>query len=481
MKTVARPVSGALFLLAVTALPAAAQTNIPIWDFPLGTHGEAVPATIFTDPSCGTNGGPQGRSIGAFANYSLCPSEESGLREIWFTYDDTLEFIGRAVRDQALIATNTANQVGGHPVVYSLLLGDGGVVRGYRIVTDDHADAEVRLDGASVSAYLRALFGTGWTCEDLPRIDGETAIDGVYIKRRCTIESDGQRAILETRYYLRPGQTVINDQGRPMENTFESSSRLEVIQTDLTTVPLEVAQPAATPNPADLRANFLAGLAVDCAGCDLAGADLRRRDLTSANLSGANLEGATLHRALLRGADLSGANLRSANLNLADLAEANFRAADLTFALLFRARASGADFTGAEMSAALAGEAVFSLATLDGAHLVQADLSSARLNDADLIGADLTGAFLGATVLTRANLSAAILDDVIAPDAVMRSVDLTAASLERAYLRAVDFGSANFTNANFAMADLTAANITDTIRDGAVFTGATMPDNATAR
>ncbi|MGD9739821.1 MAG: pentapeptide repeat-containing protein [Bauldia sp.] len=467
---------GAL-LLALAGSPAIAQEPIPVWDFPLGTPAAGIPADIFTDPSCGTNGGPRGRSIGTFAGFALCPPEASGLHEIWFTYDDTLEYIGRAIRAPLQAARNAANQVGGHPVVYSLLLDEAGVVRGYRIVTDDHAEASLRLDAASVTAYLRALFGTDWACEDLPRLEGETAIDGIYIKRRCAIETDGVRAVLETRYYLRPGQAVIDAQGRPMENTFESSSRLDVVQLDLGQPALAVAPPppAPTPAPTDQRATFLAGLSSDCPGCDLAGVDLRRRDLTDANLAGANLESATLHRAVLRGADLSGSNLRSANLNLADLGGATLAGADLTYALLFAASAAGADFSGVRMRQALAGEAQFSLANFAEADLSLADLGTARFNDATLVGANLGGAYLGGAVLTRADLTEATFDDVVAPDAIMRSVNLTGASLRRANLRSVDFFAANFTNANFAMANLVAANIIDTVRDGADFTGATMP------
>lgn len=466
---------GALIILA--AVPATAQTEMPIWDLPLGTPAEGIPAHIFIEPSCGTNGGPKGRGIGTFASFHLCPAEESGLHEVWFTYDDTLEFIGRAIRAPTEAARNAANQVGGHPVVYSLLLDDEGVVRGYRIVTDDHADPGLRLEAASVTAYLRALFDTPWTCEDLPRLDGETPIDGIYIKRRCSTEGNGTSAVLQTRYYLRPGQAVIDPQGRPMENTFESSSRLEVVQTDRTTPPLAVQAPAPAPapDPTDARAMFLVGLSADCPGCDLAEADLRRRDLSNANLVGANLANATLHRAILRGANLSGANLRSANLNLADLGGANLTGADLTFALLFSASASGANFGSAQLTRALAGEAIFSLADFAGADLAFADLGTVRLNDATLAGADLSGAYMGGAVLTRANLSFAVLDDVVAPEAVMRSVDLTAASLRRANLRAVDFLGADLTNADFTMANLADADIADTIRHGADFTGATMP------
>ena len=77
------------------------QQRLPqIWDLQLGTPVSDLPEEAFVDPACGTNGGPPGLPIGSFEQFGRCRPENSGLREIWFRYDDELEYIARAARDQ---------------------------------------------------------------------------------------------------------------------------------------------------------------------------------------------------------------------------------------------------------------------------------------------------------------------------------------------------------------------------------------------
>ena len=70
-----------------------------IWDMKFGTPVGDLPDEEFVDPACGTNGGPPGLRLGSFEEFAKCRAESSGLREIWFRYDDELEYIARAARD----------------------------------------------------------------------------------------------------------------------------------------------------------------------------------------------------------------------------------------------------------------------------------------------------------------------------------------------------------------------------------------------
>src|SRR5437762_7026348 len=144
-----------LAFILVCAVAGAAWGQLPqplprIWDLQLGTPVSELPEDEFVDPACGTNGGPAGLRIGSFEQFERCRPESSGLREIWFRYDDEVEYIARAARDADAIARSNAMTVLGQPVLLSLLIDQAGLVRGYRIFTDPHAEAELRKDAYRV-------------------------------------------------------------------------------------------------------------------------------------------------------------------------------------------------------------------------------------------------------------------------------------------------------------------------------------------
>src|SRR5262245_7125639 len=157
---------------------AVAQRGAPrIWDIPLGTPVQDLPAREFVDPACGTDGGPRGRPIGSFDKFDLCPQDANGLREIWFIYDDTAEYVARARRDPS---ANTATAILDQPVVLSFLIDRDGRVAGYRIFTDPRAEPALRVLAYQVSFAFKARFDLDGHCADQPRGDRETPIDGLF-------------------------------------------------------------------------------------------------------------------------------------------------------------------------------------------------------------------------------------------------------------------------------------------------------------
>ena len=232
-----RPPYGAAALATAVALPtlAAAQQPLPrIWDLQLPTAVGDLPDEEFVDPACGTNGGPPGLQIGTFERFARCRPEPSGLREIWFRYDDEWEFIARAARDPDAVARNNAMIVLGQPVTLSLLIDAGGLVQGYRIFTDPRAEEEVRSGAYEIAIAFKARFGTeGWTCQDLPAAEGETPIFDSFVKESCRKVEDGLQVTTESRHYYKPGQAMLDpNTGLPTVNQFESSARLEVVRTN---------------------------------------------------------------------------------------------------------------------------------------------------------------------------------------------------------------------------------------------------------
>ena len=196
-----------------------------------------MPKREFVRPACGSNGGPPGLVLEGFEQFGRCtPESATGLREIWFSYDDEAEYIARATRSDTLIRRNLANQVMSHPVVYSLLVDGQGRVQGYRVITDNRADTLVRFEAASLSIHFKIRFGADdWACVDLPVAEGETPIGREFIKERCEKILDGRKYSVESRYYFKPGQGLFDPHTRkPLigEGKFESWARLEAVHVD---------------------------------------------------------------------------------------------------------------------------------------------------------------------------------------------------------------------------------------------------------
>jgi hypothetical protein len=225
----------AVVLLSASLGAAWSQQPLPrIWDVQLGTPVGELPEDEFVDPACGTNGGPPGLRIAGFEQFERCRAEASGLREIWFRYDDEVEFTARAARDPDAVARTNAMVVLGQPVILSLLIDRAGLVQGYRIFTDPHADAELRINAYTVAIAFKAHSGPeGWACDDMPPAEGETPILGTFIKQRCEKVAGGEQIVVETRHYYKPGQALIDpNTNLPTVNQFESSARIQLVRVD---------------------------------------------------------------------------------------------------------------------------------------------------------------------------------------------------------------------------------------------------------
>jgi hypothetical protein len=224
--------TGVGLLLACVGAADAQQPLPRIWDVALGTPVGDLPEEEFVDPACGTNGGPPGLRLASFEEFARCRPEASGLREVWFRYDDELEYVARAARDPDAVLRSNAMVVLGQPVILSLLIDAAGRVQGYRIVTDPHAEEELRQTAYLTAVAFKARFGTdGWACRDLSAAEGETPIAGTFVKEHCEKDTEGARVTVERRFYYKPGQALLDpNTGLPTVNQFESSARLEVVR-----------------------------------------------------------------------------------------------------------------------------------------------------------------------------------------------------------------------------------------------------------
>jgi len=222
----------ALVSLLLYASVALAQSRPKIWDVKFGTPVRELPDEEFVDPACGTNGGPPGLRIASFEDFERCRAEATGLREIWFRYDDEEEYIARAERNPDAVARANTMVMLGQPITLSLLVDRAGRLQGYRIFTDPRAEPDLRKDAYLIGTAFKTRYGNdGWDCRDEPPAAGETPLDGIFIKQRCQMLAEGHQVTVESRHYYKAGQGLLDpNSGVSTVNQFESSARIEVVQ-----------------------------------------------------------------------------------------------------------------------------------------------------------------------------------------------------------------------------------------------------------
>ena len=211
------------------------RARADIWSLKLGTPASALPNNDFIDYGCGSNGGPPQQRLSGWSDYGKCRPEPNELREVYFRYDDELEYVAKAHRAQTMIAQYSGTKVLDFPVVLSGLFDAGGTLAGLRIVTDAEVSPQERKQAYTLSNFLKARFGSeGWECSDNTSTPGETPVGTLYINRRCTKLLNGdRRVVLETKFLRKPGQAEFSSSGKLTVGQFESSTRLELLRADI--------------------------------------------------------------------------------------------------------------------------------------------------------------------------------------------------------------------------------------------------------
>jgi hypothetical protein len=209
-----------------------APVRADIWSLKIGVPAAALSRDAFADYACGSSGGPPQQLLGGWSDYYKCRPESNGLREVYFRYDDELEYVARAHRAQTMIAQYSGTKVLDFPVIVSGLFDGGGTLAGLRIVTDPQASPQERKKAYTLSNFFKVRYGSeGWACTDTPPAAGETPVGTLYINQRCTkVTKDDLRAVLETRFLRLPGQAEFSGGGKLTVGQFESSTRFELLQ-----------------------------------------------------------------------------------------------------------------------------------------------------------------------------------------------------------------------------------------------------------
>jgi hypothetical protein len=227
---------GWLALVLVWLVPATqpeAQTRatrLNIWDIHIGEAAARIPDE-FINYACGTNGGPPSAPLAGFAEFKKCRPEADGLREVYFEYDDELEYWARALELKAEIRMYAGTTAYEFPIVASALVDETGIVKGLRLVTDPRQQlGRDRYEFWMLATFIRQRFGDdGWECHDFPPGAGEGPVGSQFIKNHCEKRADGLRYLLEQRFLQKKGQQFVDPvTGKPRAEAFDSSTRFEM-------------------------------------------------------------------------------------------------------------------------------------------------------------------------------------------------------------------------------------------------------------
>jgi hypothetical protein len=225
---------GILILLAATVAPRAQERppRLEVWDLKLGASADQLPDE-FVDLACGTNGGPPSAPLATWSEFRRCRAEPSGLREVYFRYDDELEYWAKANNLQDQMEQYSGTKTYGFPIVASGLIDAAGVLRGIRIVSDPRDTTQNRDEAYLLRNFLTSRLGReGWQCQELPLAEGETPVDGVFVKQDCRKAIDAATtATLATRYLRKAGQSRFDPHtGRETLGQFDSTVRFELVR-----------------------------------------------------------------------------------------------------------------------------------------------------------------------------------------------------------------------------------------------------------
>jgi hypothetical protein len=204
--------------------------RLNVWDIHIGEPASEIPDG-FVNYACGTHGGPPSVPLANFTEFKKCRPDANGLYEVYFEYDDELEYWARALDLKAEIRMYAGTTAYEFPVVASVLFDDAGLAKGERLVTDPRQQlSRDRKEFWVLTDFIRHRFGDdGWECKDVPPEEGEHAVGSFFIKNHCVKTANGLHLVLEQRYFRKKGQQSVDPEtGQSRPEDYESATRFEM-------------------------------------------------------------------------------------------------------------------------------------------------------------------------------------------------------------------------------------------------------------
>src|SRR4051812_12246898 len=166
-------------------------------DLKLGAPIAAQPSPDeFKSFACGSNGGPPRLQLSGWSDFMRCRAEPNGLHEVYFEYDDELEYIARARDLEREITRWFGTTEAGFPIITSALFDSMGVLKAIRLVTDSRPEHRNEITEANVrkraDAYMfggimapRYEIDPQRDCTASPPADGESTVGDMFVKQTC--------------------------------------------------------------------------------------------------------------------------------------------------------------------------------------------------------------------------------------------------------------------------------------------------------
>ncbi len=171
--------------------------------------------------------------LSGWKDFRRCRAEPGGLREVYFRYDDEIEYWAKANNLAAQMEQYVGTKTYGFPITVSALIDDAA--RSAASASSPiraTPQATATRPTCCATSSIRDSAATAGHARTSPPTPGETPVAGIFVKQRCEKDLDtATRARLVTRHLRKPGQSQYDPHsGKETTNQFESNVRFEMVR-----------------------------------------------------------------------------------------------------------------------------------------------------------------------------------------------------------------------------------------------------------
>jgi hypothetical protein len=196
----ATAIAAGLLLAMLAGGAARAQDANDLREFHVGMAAAELPTSGYDAFTC--TDGPA-RELDSWADYTHCPADAAGRREISFRFDNAANPMAH------LNERFQGTLVAGHPVLLSLLIGSDAHVAAIRIQTDPKARLYLHKKAFLFADQVKARFGAeGWACRKAPPAPDEEPVGGLFMREHCEKTTATRHFILDRDLYRHNGQDL---------------------------------------------------------------------------------------------------------------------------------------------------------------------------------------------------------------------------------------------------------------------------------
>lgn len=180
------------------SLAQALEKRGDVREFTIGMSADSLPEEGYLGFTCADEVKPGEMTLAGWHEYKKCPANADGNFEVSFQYDD--DGIGYDKFE--------GTKIGGQPVYIALVITPDGVVDGIRSVTNPNVFYRDARGAHILGLRVMKRYAGDWQCQDLPPVDGQEEVGGVFFKQRCELTKGDRFLLVHRDLYRLPGQTI---------------------------------------------------------------------------------------------------------------------------------------------------------------------------------------------------------------------------------------------------------------------------------